>query len=121
VDTIGTITTTVGSMSQVAPGEHPLGRVEGDSAASGGERAPTVRSLPEFHIDQNEVTVYHYNQCVAEEACPPLPEGSVQDPNLPVTNVGVGSAEAFCTWAGKRLPTEDEWEAAARAGRPSGV
>ena len=72
-------------------------------------------SLEGFSIDQTEVSYYQYSKCIEAGKCPPL--GSVpEDLNQPVTGIGYGSAEAFCNYAGKSLPTVEQWEAAARYG-----
>ncbi len=77
--------------------------------------------LDEYRIDRLEVTVGDYRQCVATGACsPPNPLGkqsctvAANDPTLPVDCVSQSQAAEFCAWMGKRLPTEAEWERAAR-------
>jgi formylglycine-generating enzyme required for sulfatase activity len=71
-----------------------------------------------FELDRFEVTVEAYGRCVSAGACaaPGFPAGDARfdRPELPVTHVSWDDASTFCTWARGRLPTEAEWELAAR-------
>ena len=78
------------------------------------ERPVVVRALPLFRIDRTEVTRAMYAGCVAARRCRPLALDLAEEPNLPVTKVTWNEARDFCAYAGGRLPTEDEWEKAAR-------
>jgi formylglycine-generating enzyme required for sulfatase activity len=71
--------------------------------------------LPSFQIDKYETTVAQYRM-FAEETGHPEPRGAFSDEtaDYPVANVTWEDAQAYCEWAGKRLPTEAEWEKAAR-------
>lgn len=87
-------------------------------------REQQVQVAP-FLIDRTEVTVQAYARCVEAQVCSKAEEsfrcsaGSrlVDNPALPITCVHHAQAAGFCEWSGKRLPTELEWEFAARGVR----
>ncbi|HEU4388823.1 MAG TPA: SUMF1/EgtB/PvdO family nonheme iron enzyme [Blastocatellia bacterium] len=102
-------------MVYVEGGIYYVGRKDGDLYA---QPQHTVTLAP-FYIDRTEVTNAEYKRFV-DERLHPVPEGWVDGhfppgmENAPVINVSWQDAADFARWAGKRLPTETEWEAAAR-------
>ncbi|MBN2573278.1 MAG: SUMF1/EgtB/PvdO family nonheme iron enzyme [Deltaproteobacteria bacterium] len=88
----------------------------GSTKGADDERPVRVRTLPAFRIDRTEVTRAMYARCVAARRCPAPAIDLKTDVDLPVTNVNWNEARAYCAFARGRLPTEDQWEKAARGG-----
>jgi formylglycine-generating enzyme required for sulfatase activity len=78
-------------------------------------------SVGSYWLDRTEVTVEAYERCVEIGACPARRlvggERRLASPTLPVTLVNAYEAEAFCRFRGARLPSEAEFERAARGTR----
>lgn len=106
-----------GSMILIAAGEF----IMGDDSHNADEKPAHKVNLPDFYIDKFEVTNQQYKTfCDATKR--PFPTNPWWDndyfkkSNMPVVGVNFADASAYAAWAGKRLPTEEEWEKAASWG-----
>ncbi len=70
--------------------------------------------LDGYWLDQTEVTNAMYARCVDAGQCNPGSENDNDSTNYPVTSVSWYDANDYCKYVGRRLPTEAEWEKAAR-------
>jgi formylglycine-generating enzyme required for sulfatase activity len=82
------------------------------------EGPPRRVYVSDFAIDRVEVTVAAYRACVRAGGCAPSPlavsDARLLSPDVPITSVTWSEANSYCAWRGARLPTEAEWERAAR-------
>ncbi len=110
----------------------PMVLVPGGTVPMGGDDSPAETPVVSarvstFYVDQHEVSNRQFRAFLIEaryKGNPPgkwLTDESRDDhENLPVVRVNANDAKSFADWAGKQLPTEAQWELAARSfdGRP---
>ncbi len=115
------------NMVLVPPGRFFMGCRADSRQECDDDEVPRTRSLPAFYIDKTEVTVAAYGDCVRAGVC--TVEGLDRDDfsddafcnwgqadrqDHPINCIVWAQADTYCRWKNKRLPTEPEWEKAAR-------
>jgi formylglycine-generating enzyme required for sulfatase activity len=110
-----------------ARGDNPLIALSGGRVVAGSdtpypdpfERAQTTVRVDAFEIERTEVSNQQYEACMKAGGCEdaagvPRFTYDPETTDLPVTGISAAQAAAYCAWIGRRLPTDLEWERAAR-------
>jgi formylglycine-generating enzyme required for sulfatase activity len=102
----------------VAAGEFAPGAAEEVNVPQERQAETWRASVDEFRIEQYEVTNAQYRLCVQDRACSEpatlVSYDGDDKADLPVVAITLKQAADYCQWIGRRLPTEIEWEWAAR-------
>jgi len=101
-------------MVLIPAGQFAMGSTDGDAD----EKPVHKISLNDFYIDRYEVSNTRYKECVTAGACgkPQSTDNydNSQYANHPVVYVDWNMSKSYCEWRGAKLPTEAQWEKAAR-------
>ncbi len=111
-------TASLNEMAYVPGGTFIMGSLSTDPYADVDEQPRHLVSLSPYYIDRFEVTRGEYTQCFLNGKCSALPLScpfqNLASSNRPVLCVSWAQADDYCDWKGGMLPTEAEWEKAAR-------
>jgi formylglycine-generating enzyme required for sulfatase activity len=111
-----TTTGEIGEMVSVPGAAFSMGCATLDGQCENDEKPQHAVTLSAFDIDRTEVTQDAYTACIQAGVCQPPSSCSWDCTHIhhPARCIERSDAQAYCAWADKRLPTEAEWELAAR-------